>query len=102
MKYVELFDFYTRQLPSPICDKDHLYNDVQVKLLRSIFEEEIGLLRVMKQSSDFICGPFSKSLEKVEGANGRCIFYAEREEEEKRRRRRRRGGAARSVEVEQP
>ena len=55
----------------------HLSNDVQLKMLGSILEEEMGRL-VMKQSSDFICGPFSKSLEKVEGANGRGIFYAER------------------------
>ena len=80
-KYVHtiiMFGDYDFCLVFPICDIDNLYNNVQVKLLCGIFEEEIGLRRVMKQSSDFICGPFSKSLEKVEGANGRGIFYAER------------------------
>ena len=77
-------------LPFPIFYMGHLSNDVQLKLLSSILEEEMGR-RVMKQSSDFICSPFSKSLEKVETVTGRGIFYAESSQR-----------ATRRVEVNQP
>ena len=50
-----------------------------------------GRLRVMKQSSDFIWSPFSKSLKKVETVTGRGIFYAESSQ-----------GATRRVELNQP
>ena len=45
--------------------------------MRSILEEEIGRRRVMKQSSDFIWSPFSKSWEKVELAAELVVVVAE-------------------------
>ena len=71
-----------------------------LKLLRSILEEEMGR-GVMKQSSDFICCPFSETLEKVElaGAVAEAYFTQGRAQEGAKRTRRRR---RRRVEVNQP